>query len=147
MAWTNHLLIDREGCCYTTCPQKHKLIHTRRKKHRTYQRFHNIGERSCVVCEKSSTRRVLPLRIDKVVWFVEMVPARAWFLLCGAWWVGMVSGIGGWGQKERKTTDEAVDGVAARWDETGGGGRSPNTSPRPPAPPPLIPVCKHQPCL
>ena len=23
---------DREGCCYTTCPQKHKLIHTRRKK-------------------------------------------------------------------------------------------------------------------
>ena len=68
----------------------------------------------------------------------------------------MVSGIGGWGQKERKTTDEAVDGVAARvrrdggGGEGGGGGRSPNISPRPPPPPPpppLIPVCKHQPCL
>ena len=76
---------DREGCCYTTCPQKHKLIHTRRKKTSYIPAFSQHRRTKLCCMRKSSTRRVLPLRIDKVVWFVEMVPARAWFLLCGAW--------------------------------------------------------------
>ena len=51
-----------------------------------------------------------------MVRFVEMVPAHAWFLVCGAWRGGV--GVGGgdgraYTRNKRKTTDEVVDGVAA----------------------------------